>query len=101
MPSVESQLCDTYGCKKAPLRTGLYQASANELSAGFGNVGGLRSFLSLNDLELHFIPLGERLEAAALYRAEMDEDIGSTLSRNEAKAFGVVKPFYRSSYFCH
>ena len=80
MPTVERQLCDTTGCKKAPSQRGFPDNRNNYLGTRFGYISGLWSFLPLDDLELHFIALGERLETAALYRAEMHKDVGSTLA---------------------
>jgi hypothetical protein len=99
MPPVEKQLRDADGQKKAPLSG----ASFGRLSvlSDFRHVCGLGSFLSLYDFELHFVPFGERLEAGSTDGAEMDENVRASLSRNEAKAFGVIEPLYRTSYPCH
>src|ERR1700746_2964525 len=99
MPPVENKFCDGTGCKKAPRRAGLLVSS--ERSANLGDVGCLRSFLALNDFEFHFVSFGERLEPTAADRAEMHEDVRSSLSGDEAKSLGVVEPFDRTCDACH
>jgi hypothetical protein len=71
------------------------------LSADFSYVCGLWSFLALHNFELDLIPLGERFESRATDRAEMHEDIGTSLTRNEAKSLGVIEPFDRACDACH
>src|SRR3954462_12439598 len=66
-----------------------------------GNVGGLRSLLPLDNLELDAIAFGERLEAAALDGAEVDEDIRPPLAGDEAVAFGVIEPLHGTLETCH
>jgi hypothetical protein len=85
--------------RKSPDKRGFFVSKTG--SADFSHVRSLRSFLSLYDLELDFVALGERLESGATDRAEMDKDVRATLSRNEAKSLGVVEPFDRSSDACH
>src|SRR5437867_3309178 len=54
----------------------------------------LWSLLPLHDLELDAIALGERLEAAALDGAEVDEDVWPPFARDDAVAFSVVEPLH-------
>ena len=49
-------------------------------STRFRDIGGLRSLLTLNHLELDLIALSERLEARSTDRAEMDKDVRASLS---------------------
>lgn len=65
------------------------------------DVSRLRTLLPLDNLELDVIAFGERLEAASLNGAEVDKDIGPSLSRDEAVAFGVVEPLHRTLESCH
>ena len=51
------------------------------------------TLLALYDVELDFLALGERLEAAALDRRVMYETIlGATLRRDETKTLLIVEP---------
>jgi hypothetical protein len=98
MPPVEKQLRDARARKK-PRQAGLFFDSLR--LTDFRYVGCLRSFLSLHDFEFHFVAFGERLEAGPADRAEMDENVRASLSRNEAKSLRVIEPLYRTSYPCH
>ena len=53
---------------------------------------GLQALLALHDLERDALAFLQRLEAAALDRAEVHEQVGAGLRRDEAKALGVVEP---------
>jgi hypothetical protein len=64
------------------------------------HVLGLGAFGALDHLKLHFLVFGQGTEAFALYGAVMHEDIGAVIPRDEAIAFGIVKPFY-SARFLH
>src|SRR5215208_4692498 len=98
MPPVEKQFCDASGCKKAP-SNGAFRNGKR--SAYFGDVRSLRSLLSLHHFELDLIALGERFETGSADRAEMDENVRTAFTRNEAKSLGVVEPFDRTSDACH
>ncbi len=51
------------------------------------------ALLAVHDVELHAIPLSERLESAPLDRREMDETVLLTLfGGDEAEALRVVEP---------
>jgi hypothetical protein len=60
----------------------------------FRDVGCLRSFLALNDLELYSIALSQGLEAVSLDGAEVDEDVGPPLARDETVALCIVEPLH-------
>lgn len=61
MPPVENHLCDGAAHKKAPSSGAFFVIRL--MSADLRYIGGLRAFLSLYDLELDLIPLGERFES--------------------------------------
>ena len=65
---------------KKPREAGLFVSEWINRSTCLGDVGGLRSFLTLNHLEFNLIALSERLEARSTDRAEMDEDVRASLS---------------------
>src|SRR5438270_12011144 len=69
--------------RKAPWETGLFIGLSEKLSAHFGHVCSLWTFLALHDFEFDLIALGERFETAATDRAEMDENVRPALARNE------------------
>src|SRR5688572_2760570 len=64
----------------------------------FQDVGGLRTFLAVQDFELHFLALGQRLETVGLDGGEMDEDILTVLPLDETVSFGVVEPLHLSRW---
>jgi hypothetical protein len=65
---------------KKPRVAGLFVSSWMIRSTCLGDVGGLRAFLTLNDLEFDLIALSERLETRSTDRAEMDKDVRASLS---------------------
>ena len=62
------------------------------------NVCSLKSFRTLDDIECHFIAIGEGFEAFPLDSGEMYEHIVAAIMLDETEALGVVKPLY--SAFC-
>ena len=63
------------------------------LGAGRSDVDRRGALLSVLDLELNSLILGERFETLLLDGAEVDEDIlGAVAGRDEAEAFGFVEP---------
>ena len=56
------------------------------------------SFRTLDDIECHFIAIGEGFEAFPLDSGEMYEYIVAAIMLDETEALGVVKPLY--SAFC-
>jgi hypothetical protein len=67
-------------CKSVSVRLELY------------NVGCLGAFGRVDNVELHLLAFGQRLEAAVLYVAEMNEHIAAFFTGNESKAFGIIEP---------
>ena len=60
---------------------------------GRGDVDGRWSLLSVLDLELDSLILGQGLESLLLDGAEMDEDILGAVARgDEAESLGLVEP---------
>src|SRR3546814_16288864 len=53
---------------------------------------GLQALLALHDLARDLLAFLQRLEAAALDRAEMDEQVLAAFRGDEAEALGVVEP---------
>ena len=60
------------------------------------NVLGLPALWTFGHVELHLLPFLQAAKAARLYGGEMHEDVLTTLTADEAIAFGVVKPLYCS-----
>ena len=67
----------------------------------FRYVSSLRAFLTLNNFELDPISFGKRFESRTGDCAEVDEYVGASLSRDEAKSLRVVEPLYRTRDACH
>jgi len=67
----------------------------------FGNVRGLRAFLTLNDFELNAITFSERLKAAAGNRAVVNEDVRTAFARNEAESLRVIEPLHSAGDASH
>ena len=53
---------------------------------------GLQALLALHDLEGDLLAFLQGLEAGALDRAEVDEDVRAAFLGDEAEALGVVEP---------
>src|SRR6478672_2949801 len=80
-------------------RTGLPDPASSD-SSDLLNVRCGRALLALLLVVAHFRALGERLEAAALYRRMVDEEILAALvRRDEAESLVVVEPLNGSC--CH
>src|SRR5690242_17272699 len=71
------------------------------LGRGFGHVSGLWPLLALDDFEFDAVALGERLEARALDRAEMHEDVRPSFPRDEAVPLCVVEPLHGACQAWH
>src|SRR5690606_5391491 len=56
------------------------------------DVFGLQALLALRNRERDLLAFLQRLEAAALDRAEVDEQVVAALRGDEAEALGVVEP---------
>jgi hypothetical protein len=65
----------------------------------FHYVLGLVALGTLDYLKLHCLVFIQGAEALALDGAVMHEDIGAVIPADEAKTFGIIKPFYRTSFF--
>src|SRR5436190_14530451 len=81
----------------------LFNGGTAELSLRlrFGDVRGLRSFLSLHDLELHCIAFLQALIAFRTNGTVMDEHVRPIVSPDKAVSFGVVKPLDRTFQVFH
>ena len=62
---------------------------------------GLRSFLALNDVELHVIALLQGLVALQLYRRVMNENVWPVITSDESVALGVVEPLHLTFELSH
>ena len=80
--------------QKSPV-TGAFLA-ARTVSTDLRHIRGLWSFLALNNFDFDLIAFGERLESGSAYRAEVHEDVGASLTRDESEALRVVEPFHRA-----
>src|SRR5882757_5713186 len=60
--------------------------------ARFGDVPGLRSLRTIDDLEFDLLAFLERAESRALNRREVHEDVITALALDESVALRVVEP---------
>src|SRR5438045_95980 len=88
------------GVRSFGLQTG-HATHGTKRSASLGDISGLRSLLPLDDLELDLVALGQRLESVSLDGAEVHEDVGAALTRDETEALRVVEPLHCSVDACH
>jgi len=79
--------------KKSPaVGRGFFSGARSPGLLGY-DVGRARAFLALLNVEGHGLSFSQRLEAAALNRAVMDEDVFGAVGRcNEAETFFVTEP---------
>ena len=63
-----------------------------------GNVLCLWSFGTIYNLKGNLLTIMERSSPISVDCAVVHKNIGTTLSFNETKTFGVVKPLYGSGY---
>ena len=63
------------------------------------NVGSLRAFLAVDDVERYLLTLVESLEALALNCAEVNEYVLAVIYGDESVPFALVEPFYGT--LCH
>src|SRR5215207_8658544 len=100
--AVENHICDRRVQKKSPERCP-GPAVPHEFfwSGTLADVCSLRPLLTLDDLELHLVPLRERFEPRACDCAEVDEYVRTAFSRDEAKSFCVVEPLHGAVDACH
>jgi hypothetical protein len=57
------------------------------------DVGSLRTFGSLNNVELDILPFFEGLESISLESRIMNKDIFSAFETDKSEAFPIVEPF--------
>jgi hypothetical protein len=62
------------------------------------NVGCFGAFGRVDYVELHLLAFGQRLKAAVLNVAEMNEHIAALFAGNESKTFGIIEPLYRACF---
>src|SRR5690606_30664322 len=66
------------------------------------NILRARALRVLDQIELHPLPLGERLEARSLDRGVMDEDVlAAAIRLDEAESLVVHEPLYGTGLACH
>ena len=65
------------------------------------NLLGLGTLLTLCDLELHTLTVFQRLVAVHLDRGEVDENVLSSVDRDEAVALLAVEPLDGALCLCH
>jgi hypothetical protein len=58
------------------------------------NVGCFGAFGRVDNVELNLLAFSQRLKAAVLNVAEMNEHIAAFFTGNESKAFGIIEPLY-------
>src|SRR5690606_18628604 len=100
-PSLHDALPISVNENAPPVKAGRSFKAAEFVAArsgrGPGDVGGLEPLLRLTNLELHVLPLGERLEPLHRDRGEVDEDVLTVRLLNEAIALGVIEPLHLTS----
>jgi hypothetical protein len=85
------------GAKKQALKVqGLFKV----ISVGLElyDIGCLGALGRVDNVELHLLAFGERLEAAILNVAEMHEHISACFAGNESKTFGIIEPLNRTCF---
>jgi hypothetical protein len=56
------------------------------------DIGRFGALGRVDNVELHLLAFGQRLEAAVLNVAEMNEHVAAFFTGNESKAFGIIEP---------
>src|ERR1700687_5503221 len=62
------------------------------------NIGCFGAFGRVDNVELHLLAFSQRLKAAVLNVAEMNEHIAALFAGNESKTFGIIEPLYRACF---
>jgi len=94
-----SHMAARHGHKKAGLHTRLFFNVELARSSSL-NLGRLLAFLAIYDLEGHFLPFLERLEALHVDLREMCEQVFAAAIRgDETEALRVIEPFHCAG--CH
>lgn len=70
-------------------------------AVGLVYVRSLRSFLTLNNFELHRVAFLQAFVAFGIYGAVMNENVRSVVSSNEPVSFSVVKPLHSTFQTIH
>lgn len=81
-------------CKNEPAPAELARAQAWWTALGFHDIRRLWPLGSLDDIELHVLPLFESFEPVTLESRVVNENIFAALESNKSKPFPVVKPFH-------
>ena len=74
----------------------LSSGTCRKTSGRLAYVRGLRSLLTLHNLELHSVSLLQTLVAFTGNGAVVDEHVGPIIASNEPVTFGVIEPLYSS-----
>ena len=78
--------------KKKPAEAGFFRFTQVRVDSGDLDFLSLQAFLALGDDERDALAFLQGLEARALDRAEMHEQVVTAFRGDEAKTFGVVEP---------
>jgi hypothetical protein len=62
---------------------------------------GLRTFLSLNDVEFDLVPFFQALVSIELDRAVMNKHVGSIIPANETVTLRVIEPLHFAFVLSH
>jgi hypothetical protein len=62
---------------------------------------GLRTFLSLNDVEFHLVPFFQALVSIELDRAVMNKHVGSIIPADKAITLSVIEPLHFAFVLSH
>jgi len=62
---------------------------------------GLRTLLSLNDVEFHFVPFFQALVSIELDSAVMDKHVGSIVAADKAVTLRVIEPLHFAFVLSH
>ena len=86
--------------RKKARRTGLSHTGASAGLFGRADVGSLLALRAIDDVEGHFLVLGQGLETIALNSGEVSEEVFTTFGRgDETETLGVVEPL--NGTVCH
>ena len=83
--------------KKGPACAGPFKQIRSPQSNG-GNVFGLQAFLSVHDIEAHFLAFLQTLETRAGDCTEMHEHVRAIITADKAETLGVIEPLH-CTYF--
>jgi hypothetical protein len=78
--------------KQALTRSGPVKGLSHGLELYY--VGCLGALGRVDNVELDLLAFSQRLKAAVLNVAEMNEHVAAFFTGNEAKAFGIIEPLY-------